>query len=144
MKLLDAFTCRGVLHVRRPIGFRVCSMEDVGRYLRQMWDDFQKALQTHVTPGEKFGREAVYMFLVGTVPAFLAGSTSAALLLGVAPGFIAGLGMIVAFTHCQSKRSRERRMKVRQLAIATTFMHSGGVGLYTFCGTSYCRFASCF
>ena len=100
-------------------------------YLRQMWEDFQNAVQIHLTPGERFGREAVYVFLVGTVPALLAGSTSAALLLGIAPGFIAGLGMIVAFSHCQTKRSRERRMKVRchQIAIATI------VFLNAFCKT---------
>jgi hypothetical protein len=83
-------------------------------YVRQMWDEFQNAVQVHMTPGERFGREAVYIFLVGTVPAFLAGSTSAALLLGIAPGFIAGLGLVVAFSHCQTTRSHERRMKVQQ------------------------------
>ena len=81
--------------------------------LRQMWDDFQNALQMHMTPGERFGRDAVFIFLVGTVPAFLAGSSSAAMLFGITPGFIAGLGLIVAFFHCQTSRSRERRMKVR-------------------------------
>lgn len=80
-------------------------------YCRQKWDDLQSALYTHLTPGERFGREAVYVFLVGTVPAFLAGSTSAALLFGIIPGFIAGLGLIVAFSHAQASRSRRRRAK---------------------------------
>jgi len=80
---------------------------------RQTWDDFQNTLYTHLTPGERFGREAVYVFLVGTVPAFLAGSSSAAVLFGIVPGFIAGLGLIVAFSHAQARRSRERRAKVR-------------------------------
>ncbi|KAG0592509.1 hypothetical protein KC19_1G258200 [Ceratodon purpureus] len=85
--------------------------------LRQMWDDFQNALQMHMTPGERFGRDAVFIFLVGTVPAFLAGSSSAAMLFGITPGFIAGLGLIVAFFHCQTSRSRERRMKAALISL---------------------------
>lgn len=89
-------------------------------YCRQKWDDLQSALYTHLTPGERFGREAVYVFLVGTVPAFLAGSTSAALLFGIIPGFIAGLGLIVAFSHAQASRSRRRRAKVRSFQTTTS------------------------
>lgn len=83
-----------------------------GASCRQWWNDLNSAFYTHLTPGEKFGRDAVYAFLVGTVPAFLAGSTSAALLIGIVPGFIGGLGLIVAFSHAQASRSRERRAKV--------------------------------
>lgn len=82
-------------------------------YVRQMWDEFQNAVQVHMTPGERFGREAVYIFLFGIVPAFLAGSTSVALLLGIAPGFIVELGLIVAFSHCQTTQSHKWRMKVQ-------------------------------
>lgn len=92
---------------------------------RQTWDDLQNAFYTHLTPGERFGRDAVYVFLVGTVPAFLAGSTSAALLFGIIPGFIGGLGLIVAFSHAQASRSRERRAKVwtSTQTSAQTFTH---------------------
>lgn len=80
--------------------------------IRKIWEDLLTTLYVHSTPGEHFGREAVYIFVVGTVPAFLIGSTSAALLFGIVPGFIAGMGLMVAFSHCQKTRSRARRLKV--------------------------------
>lgn len=81
--------------------------------IRQVWDELSDGFYTHLSPGETFGRDAVYVFTVGAVPGFLAGSTSGALLFGVIPGFIMGLGVIVAFSHAQASRSRERRAKVR-------------------------------
>lgn len=80
-------------------------------YFRQMWDYFGLMLHLYLAPDERLGREAVDIFLIGTVPSFLLRSTSALLLLGVVPGFIAGLGL-VAFSHCQTSRSHKRRMKV--------------------------------
>ncbi|XP_073389845.1 uncharacterized protein [Physcomitrium patens] len=79
-------------------------------YFRQMWDYFGLMLHLYLAPDERLGREAVDIFLIGTVPSFLLRSTSALLLLGVVPGFIAGLGL-VAFSHCQTSRSHKRRMK---------------------------------
>lgn len=85
---------------------------DLPAYVRHMWEETLRAMYLQLTPGENFGREAMYIFLVGTVPAFLVGSTSAALLFGIAPGFIAGIGLMVAFSQCQKNRSKARRIKV--------------------------------
>lgn len=90
--------------------------------IRQLWDELSNKFYTHMSPGETFGRDAVYIFTVGAVPGFLAGTTSGALLCGVIPGFIMGLGVIVAFSHAQATRSRERRAKVRTHLLSFVFM----------------------
>lgn len=96
--------------------------------IRKIWEDLLTTLYVHSTPGEHFGREAVYIFVVGTVPAFLIGSTSAALLFGIVPGFIAGMGLMVAFSQCQKTRSRARRLKVCHMLPNSFHSMEKGVG----------------
>lgn len=81
-------------------------------YFLQGWESFQTAPQRNVGPGEKVEREATSLFLVETVPSFVAGTASVTSVIGIVVGFIAGLGIILAFGYAQRKRSSERRMKV--------------------------------
>jgi hypothetical protein len=67
-----------------------------------------------VFPGPDFGKAAVALHSVGPVLSFMAGCTSNdAFFLALVPGFIAGVGLSIAFEQRQEQRSLARRRKVK-------------------------------